>query len=55
MEDQNLDLLAQLIESMDEAVTKLEKDYKKGKRKEVQKTKKEILNFQKRIDELLKK
>ena len=53
MEKEDIAALAQLLKSMEEAVDKLEKAQKDKDLEELQKAKKEILLFQKKVDELL--
>lgn len=54
LELEKIRLLLQLIDSMDLMTKKLEKDYNKKNSGGFNDCKKEILNFQKKIDEILR-
>lgn len=54
LELQNVQLLLQLIDSMDLVAKKLEDSYNKKNSDRFNDYKNEILNFQKKIDEILK-
>ncbi len=51
---QNLELLSQLINSLEKAVEKLELAYNKKDAEKFNESKKEILDYQKNIEEILK-
>jgi hypothetical protein len=53
MRSEDLNLLAQLTESLENSVEKLEKYKRRKKIKEFKEVKKEILKFQKQIQEIL--
>lgn len=48
------EILLQIIEASNDAASKLEEAQKRGNLEEVEKLKRIILDFQKRIDEILK-
>ena len=50
---EELQLLAQLIDSMEAAVDKLEKAYQENNSEDFSKSKKAILDFQRKISEIL--
>ena len=55
MDSGDINLLAQLIESMEEATKRLQQHYRNREVKKFKKVKKEVLNFQKQIDNILKR
>jgi len=55
MKAENLNLLAQLIESMNLAVKEFEKAFEKKDLEKFKKAKEEILKFQKQISEILER
>lgn len=54
MANHNLDLLKQLVETLEKAQEKLERAYKKEKHDEFNKIKKTMLEAQSKISELIK-
>ncbi len=54
LEEKELPFLNQLIESLEQSEKKLEEAFNKKNQKEVEKTKKLILELNKKIDEYLK-
>jgi len=55
MEQDDLLLLAQLIDSMDQASRELEKAYNENNKQDYEKAKKSILEFQNKINFLLRR
>lgn len=55
MDSGDINLLAQLIESMEEATKRLQQYYRNREVKKFKKVKKEVLNFQRQIDSILKR
>ncbi len=55
MATENLDILKQLVETLEKAETKLEKSYKKEKYDDFNKTKKFMLETQQKISTLIRR
>ena len=55
MINEKIQLLAQLISAIEEAVLKLESAGRRGNMENFERAKKEILEFQKQVSEVLKK
>ena len=53
MKKEEVVVLAQLLTAMKDSVNELEKAYRENNKDRILMTKKELLNFQKKIDELL--
>ena len=53
MKKEDITLLAQLLTAMQDATDKLEKAYEEKDMEEIRSAKKEILNFQEKIDKLI--
>jgi len=53
MKKEDIIVLAQLLSSMKDAIAKIEKAQKEGDSEQIEFGKKQILDFQKKIDEIL--